>query len=43
VPVEKLVSMRIHNVTIDYVRRIKARDPEVSPDELVNKRIHSHR
>ena len=40
VPVQTLVAMRIHGVSIDFVRKVKERDPGVSPEELVNIRIH---
>ena len=40
VPVQTLVAMRIHGVSIDFVRKVKERDPGVSPEELVNMRIH---
>jgi hypothetical protein len=41
VPVDDLVSIRIHGVTIEFARRMQALDPRVSPDELVNRKIHS--
>ncbi len=41
VPVDELVSMRIHGVTLEFVKKMQALDPRVSPDDLVNKRIHS--
>ncbi|MEO8348687.1 MAG: hypothetical protein ABI610_07230 [Acidobacteriota bacterium] len=37
---DDLVSMRIHNVTADFARKIKSRDPSVTVDELVSIRIH---
>ena len=40
VPIDSLVSMRIHGVSIDYARKMKERHGEISPDELVNMRIH---
>jgi hypothetical protein len=40
VAVEELVSMRIHGVTIDYVKRMKERYNGVTVDELVNMKIH---
>ncbi len=40
VPVQTLVAMRIHGVTVDFARKARERDPGVSPDELVNLRIH---
>jgi hypothetical protein len=43
VPVDELVSMRIHGVSLEFVKKMQALDPRVSPDELVNERIHSRR
>jgi hypothetical protein len=40
VPVEELVSMRIHGVTIDYAKKMKAGYGGVTVDELVNMKIH---
>jgi hypothetical protein len=41
VPVDELVSMRIHGVSLEFARKMQALDPRVSPDELVNRKIHS--
>jgi hypothetical protein len=41
VPVDELVAMRIHGVTVEFARKMQAVDPGVSPDELVNRKIHS--
>jgi len=38
--VDDLVSMMIHGVTTEFARKAKARDPEVTVDELVSMRIH---
>jgi hypothetical protein len=43
VPVDELVAMRIHGVSLEFVKKMQALDPRVSPDELVNERIHSRR
>jgi hypothetical protein len=41
VPVEDLVSMRIHGVTPDFVRRVNARQgAPVDVERLVDMRIH---
>ena len=40
VPADELVSMCIHDVTLDYVRKMKARFQGVSVDELVSMKIH---
>jgi len=41
VSVDDLVSMRIHNVTADFARKAKSRDPNVTVDDLVSMRIHN--
>jgi hypothetical protein len=43
VPVEELVSMRIHGVSVEFAREMKQRYSDVTPDELVDMKIHGRR
>lgn len=40
IPADDLVGMRIHGVSIDYVKKMKARFNDVSVDDLVEMKIY---
>lgn len=40
VSADELVSMCIHDVSLEYVRKMKARFKDVSVDDLVSMKIH---